>query len=285
MIQDQNAQNLAETLNKSGLAASAGEALRMAKNIIGTEEKVAKSFDDKNQRIDEELTKRRTYKEEIEYLIEKTSPEKKDFHIPIKGYKKDPEVSVEIKEEAVEEPEEEPKLEVIDLPEQEPVEEIKKQAPKVEAPEVPEIKDDAPEVKEVEDIPEFSVESEKEPVTLKVEEPEVKEIKPVQTDILDDDRTLNEIMAEDAENVYTNAPSQQEPEVFNELDEPSKNSEVMTNQPKTDENFIVDVESDTQEEKPDQKPEQLFKELKEEKSDEVKEPIDDVDLMDYFKFG
>ena len=98
MMQNQNIQNLAETLNKTGLAASANEALRMAESIVGTEQRVAERFDEKKQRIGEELSKKRTYKEEIDYLIKKTSPEFKDFHIPIKGYKKEPKVKVEVEE-------------------------------------------------------------------------------------------------------------------------------------------------------------------------------------------
>ena len=73
MLQEKKLQNLAYTLSKSGLACSPNEALRMAESIAGTEKRVAQNFDEKNQRIDDSLTRKRTYQEEVDYLIEKTS--------------------------------------------------------------------------------------------------------------------------------------------------------------------------------------------------------------------
>lgn len=87
-MSDSSLNNLAETLAKNGLACSASEAMRMAKSILGTEKKVARHFDDEAEKIDESLSKK-TYQEEIDDLIEKTSPEKKDFHYMVSGYKND----------------------------------------------------------------------------------------------------------------------------------------------------------------------------------------------------
>ena len=75
---------LAQTLARSGLAMSANEAMRMAQSIADTESIVTKGFNKGVSRIEENFeTKKRTYQEEIDYLIEKTSFSKKDFHIPI----------------------------------------------------------------------------------------------------------------------------------------------------------------------------------------------------------
>jgi len=80
--------NLASVLEKNGLAASASQAMKMAENILGTEKRVSKNFDAKNKIIDDGLSKnKKTYQEEIDDLIEKTSPEKKDFHYMVSGYK------------------------------------------------------------------------------------------------------------------------------------------------------------------------------------------------------
>jgi len=88
----QNVSALAETLARTGLAASANEALRMAESITGTEKKVARHFDEQKEIIDEQLIKKqnpKSYRDEIEELIQKTSPENKDYHIMVSGYQRD----------------------------------------------------------------------------------------------------------------------------------------------------------------------------------------------------
>ena len=86
---ENNLNSLAETLARTGLASSSTQAIMMAKSIIGTEKKVSKHFDGKANEIDTSLSKKKSYNEEIHDLIQKTSPEKKDFHYMISGYKKD----------------------------------------------------------------------------------------------------------------------------------------------------------------------------------------------------
>lgn len=83
---ENNLNSLAETLAKTGLASSTTQAMMMAKNIMGTEKRVSQHFDGKAHAIDDSLSKK-SYKEEIQDLIEKTSPEKKNFHYMISGYK------------------------------------------------------------------------------------------------------------------------------------------------------------------------------------------------------
>ena len=84
---------LAETLAKNGLASSQTEAIRMAQNIISTEKKVMNDFDVKANKIDEGLSNTKeepkTYQEEIDELIEKTDPSRKDYNVMVSGYKKD----------------------------------------------------------------------------------------------------------------------------------------------------------------------------------------------------
>jgi hypothetical protein len=88
-MEDFKTQSLADTLMKNGLASSNVDAVSMARNILGTEQKVASGFDRFNFK---EKPKKMTYQEEIDDLIKKTSPEYKNYHIPIKGYKRDPPV-------------------------------------------------------------------------------------------------------------------------------------------------------------------------------------------------
>ncbi|MBD3203579.1 hypothetical protein GF327_04745 [Candidatus Woesearchaeota archaeon] len=151
MIDAGNVNNLAETLKKSGLVASTTEAMRMAKNIVTTDSKVSKDFDEKKNEIDKSLeTKKYENKQdEINDLIKRTDFNKKDYFVPVNGYKKVPVKKVMENSETKKE-------------------DVKK----------PEIK-----VKQ---------EQKKEPV----KKPDV------YTDKFDDELTLKEIMAEDAEDIY-----------------------------------------------------------------------------------
>lgn len=78
---------LAETLAKCGLAMSSSEALRMANDITSTEKVVTRTFIEKTGQIENSYTKKKTYQDEIDELIQKTSPEKKNFHYMVRGYK------------------------------------------------------------------------------------------------------------------------------------------------------------------------------------------------------
>lgn len=298
MGQEQKLQILADTLSKSGLACSPNEALRMAENIVGTEARVAKNFDEKNQRIDDRLTRKRTYKEEVDYLIEKTSMENKDFHIPIKGYRRDSEVQ--------EEPPIKEKFKEVDEVASEP-----EPAKKLEELEVKEIVEEKSELEEsseqvMEEEPEDdSFDDDEEELELAPEPVPVKqEIKPVQSDIFDDDRSLKEIMEEDAKKVYSNITPEPVREEKVEEKAPEytvahiESEESVSNKPieeKEDDFIANNEESVAQPEpvlknEPDQvqskKPEQMFQEVKEDKPEGAppKKPIEDVDLMDYFKF-
>jgi hypothetical protein len=98
----QNAQMLADTLVRTGVVSSC-QAMMMAQSILGTEQRVAKS-----QPVSVSTKPLRTtgmsYQEEIDYLIKKTNPEYKDYHIPIRGYKRDSHVEPSyLKVEAVQE--------------------------------------------------------------------------------------------------------------------------------------------------------------------------------------
>ncbi|MCM2326157.1 MAG: hypothetical protein NDI94_06855 [Candidatus Woesearchaeota archaeon] len=84
-----NMNQLAETLAKCGLAMSSSEAMRMAESITSTEKQVTKTFIEKSGDIENSYAKKKTYQEEIDELIQKTSPEKKNFHYMVKGYKED----------------------------------------------------------------------------------------------------------------------------------------------------------------------------------------------------
>ena len=314
MGQEQKLQILADTLSKSGLACSPNEALRMAENIFGTEARVAKNFDEKNQRIDDSLTRKRTYQEEVDYLIEKTSPENKEFHNPIKGYRRDSEVQEEplLKEkfkevdEVASEPE--PAKELVELEVKEIVEEkseLEESSEQVmEAQETQTVSGHQNSEIVLSEKPEDdSFDDEEEELELAPEpEPVKEEIKPVQSDIFDDDRSLKEIMEEDAKKVYSNvAPEAPEPvreqvqeiapEPVQQAPEPivaAVEPESVTNLPREKEDDFIG-ESVAQPE-PDQvqseKPEQMFKEVKEDKPEAAppKKPIEEVDLMDYFKF-
>ncbi|MBT4023239.1 hypothetical protein HOF18_07675 [archaeon] len=243
---DSKLNNLAETLTKSGLASSASQAMLMAKNIMGTEKKVSKDFDGKATQINRDLTEKKTYQEEIDELIQKTSPEKKDFHYMVSGYKRAVVKEEETKPQIFNELEE--KEESLKSP-------VKEQAPVLEEPDVSEILADVKKEPEtiVESVsptqiplpaPEHVVqpileEKSKEPKLessnieeVKVQEepvlessPEpvmqnqaianaIKEAQPVYTSnpILEDDRLLKDIMDEQANEVYKNSePSVSEP--------------------------------------------------------------------------
>ncbi|MFH0876207.1 MAG: hypothetical protein V1859_09795 [archaeon] len=82
----QNANMLAETLKRSGLACSVTEAARMAQSIMCTEKKVSSDFDAKRIIVDKALDRKKSNKTEVEELIEKTDFMKKDFYVPIAGY-------------------------------------------------------------------------------------------------------------------------------------------------------------------------------------------------------
>jgi hypothetical protein len=85
-----NMSTLAQTLARSGLAMSANEAMRMAQSIADTESIVTKGFNQGVDRIESTYeTKKRTYQEEMDYLIQKTSFDKKEFHNPIAGYSRE----------------------------------------------------------------------------------------------------------------------------------------------------------------------------------------------------
>jgi len=243
---DSKLNNLAETLTKSGLASSASQAMLMEKNIMGTEKKVSKDFDGKATQINRDLTEKKTYQEEIDELIQKTSPEKKDFHYMVSGYKRAVVKEEETKPQIFNELEE--KEESLKSP-------VKEQAPVLEEPDVSEILADVKKEPEtiVESVsptqiplpaPEHVVqpileEKSKEPKLessnieeVKVQEepvlessPEpvmqnqaianaIKEAQPVYTSnpILEDDRLLKDIMDEQANEVYKNSePSVSEP--------------------------------------------------------------------------
>ena len=117
-MNNSNVTNLAETLARTGLASSPSEAQRMAESIIGTENKVSRKFDDKNNEISHSLERKKTYNEEIEDLIQKTSMEKKNYHIMVSGYERD-------ENQRFKEPEKVAKLPVIEKKRIDIVEELK----------------------------------------------------------------------------------------------------------------------------------------------------------------
>lgn len=216
-MEDARIESLAETMRRTGLATSASDAIRMAKNIIGTEQKVSSGFNRYSQPAPQ---KTKSYQEEIDDLIRKTSPEFKEYHVPIKGYRKE----------------------------------------------------EAPAVKKEEKPAEVFFELE-EPSSSLSEKTEAHS--EVFTDVLSENENmpLSEVLiVKDAGDVMVNdsfiAPSVEE----------------------SQDEFIVPVQKEAQAE-PDnvQKPqvEQLFKEIKEDKSRprEVKNPIEKIDLMNFFKAG
>ncbi len=304
MIKDSNVNSLAETLAKSGLVSSTSQAVAMAKDIMGTEKRVSSHFDKENEKIEDGLTRekdKKTYKEEIDELIEKTSPEKKDFHVMVSGYKKDrkPELVKEVEEvlapvkTEVEKMLEEP-VEEEDEPEEEP--EPEKPEPVEEKPVV---EQPQPEVK-----PEPVQEVKSEPVEPVMKNQAVSEAiekaVPVHTDVLNDDRMLKEVMDEQAEEVYTNKSVENTEEASQEMSEPEQapeynvvNMEAPVQeeepQPEVKEEFILPV-SEPEPEPVKEQPEQMFKEVteppkQEESEKEFKNPIQEVDLLDHFKFG
>jgi len=334
-MDNQKLQTLADTLSKSGLAASQTEAVRMAKSIISTEKKVAKDFDDKAEVIDDSLTNK-SYQEEINDLIEKTSPEHKNYHIPISGYSRDdhakneeasqikeieeveeelnkaPEIKLE-EEPKEEESEQEPeiiKTEPIEMQKNDPVLEVEevKEAKTVDQIE-PEVKLDDKEVlapasiEIVETNLHESNDHLKENEVIQVENKAVNsEAKLANSDVLEDEGLLKDIMNEDAQNVYSST---------NKTDSLPVDDSVTTNQPDihvsdkligenpevkvVKEEFIVDVNKseivpqviEDQVNEPDQ--DEVVKEHKNpqqtEQKKEYKNPIDNVDLMNYFRFG
>ena len=244
LIENQKLQNLADTLSRSGLVASASEAVRMAENILGTERRVAKNFDEKHGFIDKSLD-RRSYQEEIDDLIQKTSPENKKYHIPIKGYTnaRDPDENLS----------ENPNNDVAEMREIHKEEDLmhNKIINSAHTKENP-----------LQDVPRINVTAPR-PST----EEAVLHNQESEQNILDDERNLLELMDEDAKAIYSNKQKEDTPEYT-----------------------FVNVEQLEEAAKPNEdssEPEQLFKEIKEEKSSnrDFKKPIDDVDLMDYFKFG
>jgi hypothetical protein len=176
----------------------------MARSIILTEQKVTSTFDRFNE---ERPARKMTYQEEIDELIRKTSPEYKNYHIPVKGYRRDP-------------PAQKVAYELDDQNTPEPV------AVHVKVEEVP-----------LQNMP--------------VEHT-------VYSNVLDDHRALNEVLKE---------ASTPEPVVEKE-------------------EFIITVKEEEDVQRPVAE-EPLFKEIKEDKSrpHEIKNPIEKVDIMHFFKFG
>lgn len=87
MIGNAQNQNLAETLKRCGLVASATEAARMAEHIAITEKKVTSDFDQHKTRIENGLSRGR--ERNVDEIIEKTRFDKKEFYVPVKGYDND----------------------------------------------------------------------------------------------------------------------------------------------------------------------------------------------------
>jgi hypothetical protein len=243
-MQDAKIESLAHTLKVTGLCSSVNDALRMASTIIGTEQKVSSGF---NRYNEVPVKKKMTYQEEIDDLIRKTSPEYKNYHVPIKGYKRDVQ------------------------PEREVFYELEQGS------------------------------STSQKVVVKAEiKPEITPV--VYTDAFEpSQKSLNEMMTvvdhgDVCANEVTIAPSLPEvqevtiipslPEVQEEKSEefivseeklPSNSEGIAAKEPES-----VPILSEKKEEK-----EELFKEIKEDKSKphEVKNPIQAVDLMSYFKAG
>ncbi|MBN2422772.1 hypothetical protein JXB41_06085 [Candidatus Woesearchaeota archaeon] len=295
MIEAQNVNMLAETLRKTGLVASATEAMRLARNIACTEKKVTQDFDNKKSIIDKSLERRKynSKQEEINDLIEKTDFNKKDYFVPVKGYQKE-----EIKADEIVEEE------------------------KIEIKQETEIK--------------------KKPS----QKPETRQLKPVHTDdLFSGDKTLKEIMDEDAGSIYSKpetAPEFDKKEedilsdvplpVTDEREEPEENTENQAEKPNEynlifyddaqetgnsssrekeveasseNDEFIIDVEENPNEEsildsklpesRPENQPSAGIHELKTEqitkahavpeKPKEFKNPLPEVNLMDHFNFG
>lgn len=216
---ENNLNSLAETLAKTGLASSTSQAMMMAQNIMGTEKRVAQHFDGKTNEIDKDLSRKRTYDEEIQDLIQKTSPEKKDFHYMVSGYKKDEEKKPELKieEEVVNELEE--PVEIKEPVQTEPsVSDILESA-KTQVQEVQEeVSISVEEIQPSESIEPVSPTQIQTPFTEHVQIPSqpvfqnqavvdaVNSAKPVFTNNpdLDDDRMLKDIMDEQAREIYSN---------------------------------------------------------------------------------
>ncbi len=289
MMKDPNTKNLAETLARTGLAASATEAAKMAQSIMGTDRKVSEHFNKQNDKIDKSLSRKRTYEEEIDYLIQKTSPENKNYHIPVRGFTRD--------DEPIEDNE---PVEKVEIPVAEPHQPEMSNMP-VKMPEVQPVQEtEVQPIKKLEVVPilEPTMEEPKpaeESIHVELEEPEmsnmpVKEVKAVYTDLETDERTLNEIMNEDAAKVYNQeAPKKEEEDDFllgeSATQEP-KVQQVEQAQPEVQETQEFSDKSERVSPEPDQvqrapEPE----EVEEEEKKEFDNPIDDVDLMNYFKFG
>jgi hypothetical protein len=261
-MEDTKTQNLADTLTKSGLCASPSDALRMARSILGTEQKVSNGI---KRVLEPEPSQPKSYKEEIDELIRKTSPEHKDYHVAVSGYSRD---RINARHSAVVDPVAEPQDTVLREPESEPV--------------------DEPVVYELEEpIEKLHIPTETVLSNMPAEPtmPAVSAEPKVYTDVLDDERCLQELMNEQAQEIYTNKPAVPAPEnnaPADTLKEPSEKPveepSVLPQETAQKEEFIIPVEKKT---------EQLFTEVKEDKSKpkEIKNPIEKVDLMNYFKFG
>jgi len=265
--------SLAETLARTGLASSPSEAKRKAQSIMKTESKVAHNFDTKNQKYDKKLRteKKKSYREEIDDLIQKTSMENKKYHIPIKGYTRDKgEETIKKRHEVKQYSENaEPSMqEMLDRTSMEnkdyhiPIKDYNKEREKKEDIEVKEV--------------------EKPSVQEKEEKREKVELKPVYTDVLDDERSLNEIMNEQAGEFYgenevggqeieKSIPGSREPEEFSSkkeeakavFEEKSEPDQVLKDQPEKEDSAMRQTRE----------------------KEEVKKKLPEVDLADYFKFG
>jgi hypothetical protein len=230
-MQDAKIESLANTLKMTGLCSSVNDALRMASTIIGTEQKVSSGF---NRYNEEPVKKKMTYQEEIDDLIRKTSPEYKNYHVPIKGYKRE------------------------NQPEREVFFELEQGS------------------------------STAQKVVVKAEiKPEVTPV--VYTDSFEpSQKSLNEMMTVvDHGDVCTNevtiAPSLPEEIVEEKSDEFIVSEEKLT----SNSEGIAAIKEPESVPILSEKKEELFKEIKQDKSKphEVKNPIQAVDLMSYFKAG
>ena len=313
MSNDSNIQNLASALSKSGVACSASQAMNMAKSIMGTDKRVSSHFDKQNNKIEKSLDKR-SYQEEIDDLIEKTSPEKKDFHVMVSGYKKEPHFK-EVDSIIVDKKEPEKKIEQNESIKKTINEPILKESISVEKEEIKEVEEIVSEPVAEEKRPEIMVEEIKEesiaegkPEMIKEQaqqEPKIEEsavqevpiveekpiepvminqpiekpVEPTNNNVLDDKRMLKDIMDEQAKEIYTNKP--EEPKeipdeslvaakpIPEEVVHPTP--QPVSNAPKDD--FILDVKEEVVEQEVPKPEKKVFA-----------NPIEEVDLLDHFKF-
>ncbi|MEM3374769.1 MAG: hypothetical protein QXE31_06175 [Candidatus Woesearchaeota archaeon] len=261
---DTKVNGLAETLKSLGIVSSASDAMNLAKNIVSTEEKLAKSYG----RITPAQTKTKTYQEEIEELIRKTSPEYKNYHIPVKGYQRETRKSNDLASELVNN--------------------FSKQNETLKPSnnKITNIKQEKDVFYELEEL--TGINSEKESMTnMHLIDKEVYK-EEVYTDIENSDKVLKELInqpLQENEETITTYPQTTEVLLNNQQEEKQDNDfiiEVKELEPEKPA-FIIDkpeIKNETKE-----KPEQLFKEIKEDKSKprEIKNPIESIDLMNYFK--